>query len=160
METGNGDDGLNEAVTEMAEHKAFEGVEVDLATLAQATPVLGDAALEQIQRKDTGILVRLLTASRENADYRLELKKARWQTIEKAREAVRAIDECKMFGVDYTPIVDDIIAQSAGEHGALVSLVIEGLTHTSFSTNYQGNRKHWWQRNDNSSNRSPTSPLS
>lgn len=101
-----------------------------------------------VEGKNLGVLQQLLRAIKDvKRDYRQELKTANWADINKAAEAVAAIHECIMCGVSIEPIVDRIIAESAGVNGARLELVVRGLTHTTFNTNYTGFQKsHWWNR--------------
>lgn len=81
-----------------------------------------------------GVLVRLLRAH-DNHDLRQDLKLANFKTSDEADEFVSAIDECLVLNMDPTPIIDQMYARSAGEKNDFVRLIIDGLTHTSHTTN-------------------------
>lgn len=102
-----------------------------------------------LEGKDSGVLRSMMNAIKKTEEYRQELKTANW-TDGQAAKAVAAIHERMMCGVSIDPIVDRIIAESAGEHSARLNLIIKGLTHQSFDTNY-GNpmeKLKWWKGRD------------
>ncbi len=101
-----------------------------------------------LEDKQLGVLPTMMRAIKETADYRQELKTANWDDIRAAKKAVAAIHERLMCGVDIGPIVDRIIAESAGVHSGRLEAVIRGLTHTEFNLNQSAmNKQHFWNKN-------------
>lgn len=101
-----------------------------------------------VESNKQGVLNQILHAIKDvRRDYRQELKTANWADVNAAAKCVAAIHECITTGTDYTPIIDRVIAESAGVAGARLELVVRGLTHTTFNTNSIGFQKtHWWNR--------------
>ena len=157
----NGEGELNdigEIATADAEGKAFEGARVSLKDLEREDGIIAEAA-SKIGRANIGVLMRAMSAFDSDKEYRQVLKTGNWKTLEKARQAVKAIDECRLVGYEegIKSILDDITAQSAGENMSLLFKVFETLTHTTFTSNSTAPRK-FWQRNDNrSGSKSPFS---
>ena len=114
--------------------------------------------VEKIKRQDglftigstqsQSLLHRVISAEKDNKNYRQELKTALFATSDEADEAVSALSECTVLGMDPTPIIDQIIARSAGKNHDLLYEALRTLTHTSFTTNYQ-KEKNAKQRGSN-----------
>jgi hypothetical protein len=158
MTEGNGHrdpDDLNETLTAEAEQNAVKGARMTLIDIEREDAVLADVA-NKIGKSNLGVLLRAMTAFESDKEYRQILKTGNYRTREKARQAVKAIDECRRFGnlEGIKSILDDITAQSAGENMELLKSVFETLTHTTFTTNSTASRKAW--QNDNAK----SSPLS
>jgi hypothetical protein len=101
----------------------------------------GDGILTRSAPAYQSLLHRALTAISDNQEYRQELKSALWASgVDEADDAVAALNECACLGMDPTPIVDQIIARSAGKAHELLYRTLETLTHSTFTTNYQGNK--------------------
>jgi len=106
----------------------------------------GNSSFLAVDDKQVGVLPGIMQAIKKTSEYRQELKTANWTDRNEAMKAVAAIHERLMCGVDISPIVDRIIAESAGVESARLHLVIQGLTHTVFTANQSGyNKQHWWQ---------------
>ncbi len=111
-----------------------------------------------MNRDNSGVLAKAMTAIEKNADYRQELKTGYFTSPKKQMQMVLALDECRECGIDETLIVDLLLAQKAGIQGGFMHDILEALTHTTFSTNYtgkQGNR--WWNKGE--SKNGSNSPL-
>jgi hypothetical protein len=118
--------------------KAAHSARLDLSKMRRE-----DGLLTRAGPISQSLLHRLITAVEDNRSYRQELKIARWSNTDEADDAVAALEECLELGMDPTPIIDQIIARSSGQNHQLLSMVIDGLTHTTFTTNYQkGNRQY------------------
>ena len=89
------------------------------------------------QRNQSGVLQGLIHAIENEKDYRQELKTANFSSPKKALQAVKAIHSLKACGVPTDEIVDAIIALKAGVNMAFVHEILQALTHTTFTTNYQ-----------------------
>lgn len=100
-----------------------------------------DGLLTRIDKQHQSLLHRVISAERDNTNYRQEIKTALFATSDEADEAVSALDECRILGMDPTPIIDQIIARSAGKNHDLLYEALRTLTHTTFTTNYQ-KQKH------------------
>ena len=111
-----------------------------------------DGLLTRTSPQYQSLLHRVISAIKDNKDYRQELKTALFATSDEADEAVSALDECFVLGMDPTPIINQIIARSAGKNHDLLYEALRTLTHTTFTTNYQ-------KGNKNVNPRYPSSPL-
>ena len=111
-----------------------------------------DGLLTKSSPGTQSLLHRVITAIGDNKDYRQELKTALFATSDEADEAVSALDECFTLGMDPTPIINQIIARSAGKNHDLLYEALRTLTHTTFTTNYQKGK-------DNAKNRSSNTPF-
>lgn len=135
MAEGNGHDGnisLEEEVVRDAAEEAFTGARVNLAELKR-----DDGILTRSQVNTGSLLHRAISAIKGNTDYRDELKVASFVNSDEADEATAAINERITLKLDLTPIVDRIIARSAGRNHELLFKALETLTHSTFTTNYQ-----------------------
>lgn len=146
---------LNEMATVEAEKESFKGARIPLKELEREDGVITEAVSKTIGRANMGVLLKAMTAVESDKEYRQILKFGNYRTREKARQAVKAIDECRRFGYEdgITAILDDITAQSAGENMELLRAVFETLTHTTFTTNSIVSRK----KGDDSRSASPLS---
>lgn len=105
------------------------------------------------------VLQRAMTAEKKDEDYRQELKTACFLSTEEADRLVAAINEADRYGCSRKPIVDWLIARSAGLHGGRIRAIFETISHTTFTTNYtSGKKKHWW--NNDKEKEGSLSPLS
>ena len=100
-----------------------------------------------------GVLHRLLTAIVEDKEYRQELKTAFFLSTQEADKVVAAINERKRYGCSLTPIIDWLLARSAGVHGSRVKDILQALSSTTFNTNYSGGSNK--NKNDKSRTNSP-----
>jgi hypothetical protein len=145
-----GSNGNGHSPTDEAVQEAFEGARLKVEELRRP-----DGVLTQLDKSgQKGILQQALSAIRKDEDYRQELKTAYFQTAEEADLAVAAINERLMCGVSIKPIVDMIVARSAGVKGGRLHDIFEALTHTTFSTNYTGGKK-WWSNDKPKNKNSP-----
>lgn len=112
------------------EHKAAA---LKLKTLQRDGIIRNDVAAQM------GVLQRLMQAATD-AEYRQELKKSNLSE-EDQDEFVAAISEAKRYGCTLTPIVDLLVARNGGIKGWLIGKILEGLTHTTFTTNFKGKSK-------------------
>ena len=110
----------------------FKGPVIDVSDLKRE-----DGLLTRSSPNTQSLLHRVITAIGDNKDYRQELKTALFATSDEADEAVSALDECFALGMDPTPIINQIIARSAGKNHDLLYEALKTLTHTTFTTNYQ-----------------------
>ena len=95
-------------------------------------------AVSSANRNGSGVLQKLITAVEMSKEYRQELKTGNYTSPRKALQAADAIHECLDCGMSIDQVLDEIIALKAGQNSALLHEVLEALTHTSFTTNYQG----------------------
>lgn len=112
--------------------------------LSDKQPLFG-----RITPQHQSLLHRVISAIKDNSDYRQELKTALFTSSDEADEAVSALDECFALGMDPTPIINQIIARSAGQNHDLLYEALRTLTHTSFTTNYPGNKNEKRNRKSN-----------
>lgn len=121
-----------------------------LEDLQRPDGIIATAALNR-NRDNAGVLAKAMTAIEENEHYRQELKTGYFTSPIKQMQMVLALNECEECGIDKTLVVDLLLAQKAGVKGGLLHDIFEALTHTTFSTNYTGNRNNngrWWNRGD------------
>lgn len=130
----NEDDGHD--VVEEAAKEAFAGTRLDLTKLRRE-----DGILTHPGPGGQSLLHRVISAIKDNKDYRQELKIALFSSSDEADNAVAALEECFELGMNSTPIIDQIIARSSGQNHDLLFEVLRTLTHTTFTTNYQKGQK-------------------
>lgn len=126
----------------------LKGPVIDVSALKRE-----DGFMTRVSPQYQSLLHRVISAIKDNKDYRQELKTALFATSDEADEAVSALDECFALGMDPTPIINQIIARSAGKNHDLLYEALRTLTHTTFTTNYQKGVKSVGPRY-------PSSPLS
>ncbi len=148
----NNPEDIGEIAVSDAERESFTGARAKLKELANDDGEIAKLT-DRIGKTNLGVLMRAMSAYGDE-EYRNILKSGSYgpprsrQAREKARQAVKAIDECRRFGnlKGIKSILDDITAQSAVEPSGLLESVFETLTHTTFTTNSSASRKNW---NDN-----------
>lgn len=120
---------------EGAAEEAFKGAHLDLADFKREDGILtrGGASYQSL-------LHRVISAIKEDKEYRNELKTALWASSDEADNAVAALDECFELHMDPRPIIDQIIARSSGRNHELLAMALQTLTHTTFTTNYPNQR--------------------
>ena len=117
------------------------GATIPIEMLDREDGILSRPALTG-SRNNSGVLHTLIHAIDDTKDYRQELKTANFSSPKKALQAVKAIHSLKACGVPDDEIIDAIIALKAGVNMAFVHEILEALTHTTLTTNYQQlNRK-------------------
>jgi len=135
-DNGNGHDIAEEAVEE-----AFEGAHLNVRDLKRKDGILTTG----LSPAQSGVLQRSMTAISKDADYRQELKTAFFLSTDETDKVVAAINEADRYGCSLKPIVDWLIARSAGVGGGRLKAIFETISHTTFTTNYQGHNKNkWW----------------
>lgn len=141
---------------EKALGNSIPGAKVKLEDLEREDGVLAKAA-ENIFRNNLGVLQRAMSAVEDDEHYRQLLKLARWEKPQQYMCTCAALAECRLIGDEegIKMILDVVTAQSAGEKGGLLHAILEALTHTTFTTNYTGNKKHWWNGNGKPKDNSP-----
>ncbi len=113
--------------------EAFKGAHLNLNELKRE-----DGLLTRGGPNYQSLLHRAISAIQKNEEYRQELKTALFANSDEADNAVSALEECFELGLDATPIIDQIIARSAGKNHEMLFKALDTLTHSTFTTNYQG----------------------
>lgn len=97
----------------------------------------GDSnAISSANQARTGVLLRLLTAVKEEKEYRQAVLMADFMNVEEADRVSAALTEARRYGLSLDPIIDWIAARSAviGSDGVnRARLVQQGLTHSTFT---------------------------
>ena len=117
------------------------GATIPLEQLSREDGILSRAAISG-NRNASGVLHTLIKAIDDTKDYRQELKTGNFSSPKKALQAVKAIHSLKACGVPTDEIVDAILALKAGTNMAYVHEILEALTHTTLTTNYQQSGKN------------------
>jgi len=129
-----------------AQKDAFEGAHLNLKDMKRPDGIL----TKGLSDAQSGVLQRSMTAIDKDEDYRQELKTSFLLSTEEADRVSGAINEALRYGCSLKPIVDWVIARSAGVNGGRLRAIFETISSTTFTTNYQGtNKKRWWS-NDKS----------
>ena len=130
----NGDGGIDGALLDLKELKRPDGI-----------------FTHGLNNTQQGVLQRAMTAEKKDTDYRQELKTAFFLSTDESDKVVAAINESDRYGCSLKPIVDWLVGRSAGVNGGRLRAIFDTISHTTFTTNYQGaNKKHFWSnRNDN-----------
>ncbi len=142
MSDGNGDNPEDAAVEEV-----FKGAVLRLEDLKREDGII----TKGLTNAQQGILNRLLTAINKDDDYRQELKTAFFRTPEESDLAIEAINERLMCGVSIQPLVDKVIARSAGVNASRFRALLDAYSHATITTNREKpeDKKHWYN-NDKS----------
>ena len=117
------------------------GATIPLELLNREDGILARAAMSG-NRNASGVLHTLIRSIDDTKDYRQELKTGNYSSSKKALQAVKAIHSLKACGVPIDEIVDAILALKAGNNMAYVHEILEALTHTTLTTNYQQSGKN------------------
>jgi hypothetical protein len=112
-----------------------------------------DGLITRPQQSYQSLLHAVIHAIEKNQDYRQELKVALFANSDESDLLVSAIAECHDLGMDETPIIDQMIARSAGKNHDLLYKIFDTLTHSTFTSNVSRDKKR-------SESRSGSSPLS
>lgn len=122
---------------------AVRGPAIKLDELKKVDGLLGKRVQQNI-----GVLVRAMTVH-PLSEAAQELKLAYFQSPDEADEFVSAWDECLRLGMDPTPIYYQMVARSAGIKQNFIMRIFDTLTHTTFTTNYQGRDKNFVKNRTN-----------
>ncbi len=142
-------------VEELALEGAFKGVKVRLGELVRQDGIMAEAMDKAID-KGRGVIETLITADGDK-DYRQILKRGRWKSQEQRDKYVKALAVCRLTGAVQAAqtLLDMITADTAGDNGALIHEAFEGITHTTFTSRSEMDKKG---KNDNRHNNS-ASPI-
>lgn len=152
-----GENGDGHSVEDMAVEEVFKGAHLNVKDLKRPDGILTHG----LSNAQTGVLQRAMTAERKDADYRQELKTAFFLSTEESDKVVAAINEADRYGCSLKPIVDWLIARSAGVHGGRLRAIFETISHTTFTTNYtKANKNHWGNKNGERIGGTTSDPLS
>jgi len=97
----------------------------------------GSGLMPDATQARLSVLVQLLTAVKEEKEYRQALLTGDFLDDDEADRVAAAIEERRRYGLSLLPIVDWVSARCGvnREHGkSRVALSIEGLTHSTFTT--------------------------
>jgi len=90
-----------------------------------------------------GVLMRLLSAIKDEKEYRQQLLTSDFIDDEEADRVAAAVAEASRYGLSLTPIIDWCAARCSvnktGHGKSRAVLGIEGLTHSTFTTIGRGN---------------------
>ena len=145
------DDNGHKTTEQMAKENAFKGVVLRLGELQRQDGIITEA-IDKSMSHSLGVIQTLITAKDDDADYRHILKLGRWKNQEHRDKFVKALAVCRITGAKMAAktLLDQITADSAGDNGAIFHEAIEGLTHTTFTTQdtldkkkkYDNNKSH------------------
>lgn len=136
-------DGNGQDAGEMATEQAFQGAFLDVDKMKREDGILTHG----LSNTQQSVLQRSMTAVTKDEDYRQELKTAFFLSTEEADKVVAAINESDRYGCSRKPIVDWLIARSAGIGGGRLKAIFDTISHTTFTSNYKSqNKQHWWNR--------------
>jgi len=145
--TGLGENAVVDLANEIAEAEGFPGGKGELEKFQRPGAIIAGG-----QRQYMSVLQQMIHAALADEEFRQELKRANWMSIEEADEWCAAYQECKRYGAPVDWLVNRLVAHSAGVTGgdSLLKMVMDTISHTTFTTNYQSqNKKHFWNRGNN-----------
>ena len=143
MEDREDGDGLDPG--QEATEQAFRGAFLDVSKMKREDGIL----TRGLPNTQSSVLQRSMTAVTKDEDYRQELKTAFFLSTDEADKVVAAINESDRYGCSRKPIVDWLIARSAGVGGGRLKAIFDTISHTTFTTNYMSQKKkHWWNRDE------------
>lgn len=111
----------------------------------ESTESDGSGILPSGQQR-AGVLMRLLSAIKDEAEYRQQLLTSDFIDDEEADRVAAAIAEANRYGLSLGPIIDWCAARCSvnkqGHGKSRAVLGIEGLTHSTFTTMGRNGRDH------------------
>lgn len=148
----------NKSIDQMAKEQAFQGAFVKLGELQKQDGLITEE-ISKSQAQSLGVLQTIISTSNPSNDddeYRKILKLARWKNDEQRDKYIKALAQCRITGAVNArqTLLDLIVAQSSGDSGALIKEVIEGLTHTTFTSREEMSRKGKYYDNNGNKNNS------
>jgi len=145
--------GLKPTLTEALRDAARTGAVVKLSELRRQDGLIA-RSLDNARAQNLGVVQTLITAIDDPSHYRQILKLGRWRNQKHIEVYVKALNVCRITGARNAEctLLDMITAQSAGENAALMHEAVEALTHTTFTTREDIERK---KRNDRPKSTSP-----
>lgn len=112
----------------------------------------GDSSAMMAAREQRmSVLLRTITAVKEENDYRQLIIMADFLDDEEADRVAAAITEARRYGLSLDPILDWVTARcgvnKAGHGKNRVTAAIEGLTHSTFTTvNQEQQKRNFFNR--------------
>lgn len=139
---------LEGEVLDALEGAGFPGGHTSLEKLKRPGAVFSGG-----QRQSMSVLQQYITAIMADEDYRRELKRANWDSIEEADNWCAAYQECQRYGAPVDWLIDRLIAHSAGVSGgsSLLKTIMETISHTTLTMNSNGQQqkqKNFFRRNN------------
>lgn len=115
------------------------------------------SAIMESQQQRMSVLLRTITAIKDDNEFRQLLLLADFLDDEEAETVAAAITEAQRYGASLGPILNYVTAKCAvnkNRHGkSRVAQVIEGLTHSTFTTVNQGQNKRGIFNRENNNER-------
>jgi len=133
--------------------KSRPGATIELSTLRRQDGMIA-RFLDSTRTQNQGVVQTLITAIDDDNHYRQILKLARWKNPKQIDLFVKALNVCRITGARNAlrHLLDTITAQSAGENAALMHEAVEAITHTTWTTREEvDKRKRNEQRNKTNS---------
>lgn len=149
-------DGHRKTIEEMAQDKAldkvFKGATVSLGELIRQDGIITEG-IDKMRSHGLGVTQTLITAESDDENYRQILIRARWKNQEHRNKFIRALAVCRVTGARMAAktLLDQITADSAGDDGAIRQEAKEMLTHTTWTTHEQMDRKKKYDNSRHSS---------
>ena len=134
----NGDENNNEE-----QQEAFKGTIVKLSELQRQDGLIAES-IDKSTRHNQSVIMTTITAVSDDKDYRQILKRARWKSTEEMDLYVHALAVCDFTGAVMAKkhLLDRITAHSAGVDAQELHEALEALTHTTFTTQSELNKKY------------------
>ena len=142
-------------VVDLMKQGALPGARLQNGELVRKDGLITEALDKQMGAK-LGVIQRFITAVEKDEDYRQILKFVPWRSTQEQDKATNALACCRITGATEVTriILDRLTARTAGLNGWLIREAMEGLTHTTFTSQEYNYKK---DKNGNSSTSSPIS---
>lgn len=144
METEQVDEQTEESGNGQAPEGSMKGPGIDLSELKKVDGLIGKRVAQNV-----GVLVRAMTVHSIEEGVQ-ELKLANFQSTDEADEYVSARNECRVLGMDPTPIYEQMVARSAGIKQSYINRIFDAITHLTYTTNYQKGDNRFVKNKNNS----------
>jgi hypothetical protein len=120
---------IDEEVDEALQEEEFPGAK---SNLRRDNPLVSSG-----QRQHNSVLQTYIYPTFKNEEFRAELKRANWLSLEEADEWCNAFEECNRYGAPVDWLINRLIAHSAGVSGgtSLMKNILETISHTTFNLN-------------------------
>jgi hypothetical protein len=145
--TGLGDQAALEAANEIATEAGFPGGKGSVENFQRPNALISGG-----QRQYQGVLQQWLYVPENYNQFLKMLPRSNWLNIEEADNWCAALQECIRYGAPIDWLVNRLVAHAAGVSGgeSLMKWIGETISHTTFTTNYeQQKKKSFFKRGNN-----------
>jgi len=148
-DNGNGRKSIEDMAQDKALAQFFPGATIRIDDLVRRDGMIAES-IDKAQNKTGSVIMTMITAEQDDANYRQILKRGRWANQEHRDKYVKALAVCRITGAKKAAqvLLDLITADSAGDDGVWIREATEALTHTTMT--WDNNNRKAKEKHDNS----------